>query len=49
MNFVRAIFEQLVKTVDEMHETYYFFIAYGNVSGSFVCYVYFVTLLNQTP
>ena len=47
-NLVFTIFEQLVKAVDEMHETYYFFIAYGNVSGSFVCYVYLMTLLNQT-
>ena len=46
--FVGVFIKKLVETVDEVHETYYFFIAYGNVSGSFVCYVYLMTLLNQT-
>ena len=46
-NFVFTIFEQLVKTVDEMHETYHFFIAYSNVSGSFVSHMYFMSLLNE--
>ncbi len=45
---VGVCIKKLVETIDEVHETYYFFIAYGNVSGSFVGYVYFVPLLNQT-
>ena len=46
--FILTVFEQLVKAVDEMHEAYYFFIAYGNVSRSFVSYVYFMSLLYET-
>ena len=46
-NLVATFFEQLVESVDKVHEAYYFFIAYGNVSRGFVSNVYFMTLLNE--
>ena len=45
---IRVIIEKLIETIDKMHETYYFFITYGDISGCFVCNVHFMTLLNQT-
>ena len=47
-NLVLTIVEDLVESVDEVHETNYFFITYSDIAGSFVCYVYFMFLLYQT-
>ena len=41
-----AIIEQLVESINEVHKAYHFFIAYGNVTRSFVSHMYIVSLLN---
>ena len=47
-SFVLVAIKQLVESIDEMHETNHFFITYGNVSRSFIRYIYFMSLLYQT-
>ena len=47
-NLICTVIEELVESVDEMHETNYFFVANGDITGSFVSYVYFMFLLYQT-
>ena len=44
---VFAIIEDLVETIDEMQEADYFFVTYGNVTGSFVSHVYVMLLFYQ--
>ena len=46
-HLIFAVIENLVETIDEMHEADYFFITYGNVAGSFVSYVHIMFLLYQ--
>ena len=47
-NQIFAIIEELIESIDKMHETNYFFVTYGDITGSFVSYVYFVLLFYQT-
>ena len=46
-NLVFAVVEDLIEAVDEMQEADYFFIAYGNVTGGFVCHMHVMFLLYQ--
>ena len=47
-NQVFTVIEELVESIDEMHETNYFLVTYSDITGSFVSYVYFVLLFYQT-
>jgi hypothetical protein len=47
-NQVFAVIENLIESVDEMHETNHFLITYGDITGSFVSYVYLMLLFYQT-
>ena len=47
-DLVFAVVEDLVEPVDEVQEADNFFIAYGNVTGSFVSYMHVMFLLYQT-
>ena len=47
-NLVLAVVEDLVEPVDEVQETDNFFIAYGNVTGSFVSHMHVMFLFYQT-
>ena len=47
-DLVFAVVEELVEAVDEVQEADYFFIAYGNVTGSLVCHMHVMFLLYQT-
>ena len=40
--------KDLIESIDKMHETNYFFVTNGDITGSFVSYVYFMFLLYQT-
>ena len=47
-DLVFAVVEDLVEPVDEVQEADNFFIAYGNVTGSFVSHMHVMFLLYQT-
>ena len=46
-DIVSVVVEQLVESVDEVQETYHFFITHGNVSARLVSYMYVVPLFYQ--
>ena len=48
MTWSFAVVEDLVEPVDEVQEADNFFIAYGNVTGSFVSHMHVMFLLYQT-
>ena len=43
-NLVLTVVKELVETVDEVQETDYLFIAYGNVAGSLIGHMYVMFL-----
>ena len=47
-NLILLISKELIKAVDEVHETYNFLITYSDVTRCLVCYMNVMSLLYQT-
>ena len=47
-NLILLITEELIEAIDEVHETYNFLIANGNITRSFISYMHVMALLYKS-